>query len=301
MQPPENNGPSSPSGAAECHVLVVDDDPDCLEEYAEIVDWYGYRCWTAADARTALRLIAENPQIGIVVTDLQMPGMDGISFLDVLANRYSALRPLVPLVVTGFGSIERAVEAMRHNAVDFLAKPVSRESFSEALLRAARRWAQLFGEIRLAEISGPKIQAELATAGGEAPPPSAPPDGPRPAPGTPEEMLGLVRAIVRSRQKRADFLDSELFADPAWDILLDLTSAKLEGKVVPVSSACAASNVPMTTALRYIRHLVDAGLVKRWKDKTDARRFLLELEDETMEAMMRYIADVGPRLAQQKG
>jgi CheY-like chemotaxis protein len=301
MQPLDNEGSPPAAGAAECHVLVVDDDPDCLEEYAEIVDWYGYRCWTAADARAALKLIAENPQIGIVVTDLQMPGMDGISFLDVLANRYSALRPLVPLVVTGFGSIERAVEAMRHNAVDFLAKPVSRESFSEALLRAARRWAQLFGEIRLAEIAGPKLVPEVEAEAPTAPAPDMPGNAGRGAPGSPEEMLGLVRAIVRSRQKRSDFLDSELFADPAWDILLDLTSAKLEGKVVPVSSACAASNVPMTTALRYIRHLVDAGLVKRWKDKTDARRFLLELEDETMEAMMRYIADVGPRLAQQKG
>lgn len=300
MQPPENERLSPLTNAADCHVLVVDDDADCLEEYAEIIDWLGYRCWTAADARTALRLIAENPQIGIVVTDLQMPGMDGISFLDVLANRYSALRPLVPLVVTGFGSIERAVAAMRHNAVDFLAKPVSRENFSEALLRAARRWAQLFGEIRLAEIAGPRIAPDAAP---EAEPASGPAlgTGQKAASGSPEEMLGLVRAIVRSRQKRGDFLDSELFADPAWDILLDLTSAKLEGKVVPVSSACAASNVPMTTALRYIRHLVDAGLVKRWKDKTDARRYLLELEDETMEAMMRYIADVGPRLAQQKG
>lgn len=291
----EQQHTSTESGAvAECHVLVVDDDPDCLDEYAEIADWFGYRCATAGDARTALRMIEDDPRIGIVITDIQMPGMDGISFLDVLATRYSALRPLVPVVVTGFASMDRAVEAMRHNAIDFLAKPVSREAFSDALMRASRRWAQLFGEIRL---SGIAVPAQAAPAGGPSPLPG-PPAEKSAEPPSDQSVLNLVRAMVRSRQKRAEFLDPELFAEPAWDILLDLTSARLEGKVVPVSSACAAANVPMTTALRYIRHLVDAGLVRRWKDETDARRYLLEMEDSTMEAMTRYIADVGPRLAQ---
>ncbi len=287
---------SDPSaGIRECHVLVVEEDSDCLEEYSEVVDWLGYTCHTAEDARSAFRLIAENPQIGIVVSDIQVPGWDGISFLDVLANRYSALRPLVPLVVTGFGSMERAVEAMRLNAADFLVKPVQKQNFSDALMRAARRWAQLFGEIRMADIAGPDFQLEASASSGFAG------SLPLPSERTAEETLGLIRAIVRSRQKRGDFLDTQLFADPAWDILLDLTAAKLQGEVVPVSSACAASNVPMTTALRYIRHLVDAGLVRRWKDQTDARRFLLELEDETMDAMLRYIADFGQSLTQKKG
>lgn len=289
MQSQTEQQADSSAGMRECHVLVVEEDRDCLEEYSEVVDWLGYSCHVAEDARSAFRLIADNPQIGIVVSDIQVPGWDGISFLDVLAHRYSALRPLVPLVVTGFGSMERAVEAMRLNAADFLVKPVQKQHFSDALMRAARRWAQLFGEIRLADISGPDLPTDRSGS------------SPLPSERTAEETLGLIRAIVRSRQKRGDFLDTELFADPAWDILLDLTAAKLQGEVVPVSSACAASNVPMTTALRYIRHLVDAGLVRRWKDQTDARRFLLELEDETMDAMLRYIADFGQSLIQKKG
>ncbi|MDE2621225.1 MAG: winged helix-turn-helix transcriptional regulator, partial [Sphingomonadales bacterium] len=104
-----------------------------------------------------------------------------------------------------------------------------------------------------------------------------------------------VRGIMRMREKRANFLDGQLFSDPTWDILLDLTAAKLEGKPIPVSSACAATNVPVSTALRYVRSLVDAGMVRRWKDTEDRRRDMLELEDRTMEAMTRYLTDVRRR------
>ncbi|MFN3389010.1 MAG: MarR family transcriptional regulator, partial [Allosphingosinicella sp.] len=81
-----------------------------------------------------------------------------------------------------------------------------------------------------------------------------------------------IRATIRARRLRDHFFKKDLFADPAWDMLLDLAAARLEGTMVSVSSLCIAGNVPTTTALRWIKTLVDRGLVLRTPDPDDARR-----------------------------
>ncbi|MFN6933711.1 MAG: winged helix DNA-binding protein, partial [Tsuneonella sp.] len=92
---------------------------------------------------------------------------------------------------------------------------------------------------------------------------------------------------------RADFLGGELFADPAWDILLDLTAARAEHSRVSVTSLCIASAVPPTTALRWITQMTDAGLLQRVEDETDRRRAFIELSDKAAEAMARYFHELG--------
>src|SRR5690606_24209072 len=69
-----------------------------------------------------------------------------------------------------------------------------------------------------------------------------------------------VRDWLRVRRLRDEFLPGDLFADPAWDMLLDLFAARLEQERVSVSSLCIASAVPPTTALRWIRTLTEKGL-----------------------------------------
>ena len=103
----------------------------------------------------------------------------------------------------------------------------------------------------------------------------------------------LVRRIIRQRQLRARFFDAELFADPAWDILLDLTAARAEHKRVSVTSLCIASGVPPTTALRWIAQMTEAGLLERVEDEADRRRAFIALTDRTAEAMARYFAELG--------
>lgn len=103
----------------------------------------------------------------------------------------------------------------------------------------------------------------------------------------------LVRRIIRQRQLRARFFDGELFADPAWDMLLDLTAARAEHQRVSVTSLCIASGVPPTTALRWIGALVEGGLIKRSQDSMDGRRAWLSLTDNAAEMMARYFADAG--------
>lgn len=108
----------------------------------------------------------------------------------------------------------------------------------------------------------------------------------------------LVRRIIQQRQARARFLDGELFADPAWDMLLDLTAARVEHVRVSVTSLCIASGVPPTTALRWISQMTEAGLLERIEDETDRRRAFIQLTDKAVDAMARYFHELGKGGAQ---
>lgn len=99
-----------------------------------------------------------------------------------------------------------------------------------------------------------------------------------------------VRAIIRGRRLRDDYFAGDLFADPVWDMLLDLTAARFEQRDVPVSSLCAAAAVAPTTALRRIRELTDAGLFVRRADPDDGRRVFIALSDAAAESMIDYLA-----------
>jgi len=108
----------------------------------------------------------------------------------------------------------------------------------------------------------------------------------------------LVRKIIRQRQLRARFFDAELFADPAWDILLDLAVARAEHTRVSVTSLCIASGVPPTTALRWIGQMTEAGLLERVQDESDRRRAFITLSDRAAGAIARYFEEIREDTAQ---
>lgn len=103
----------------------------------------------------------------------------------------------------------------------------------------------------------------------------------------------LVRRVIRQRQLRGRFIDPDLFADPAWDMLLDLTAATAEKARVSVSSLCIAAAVPPTTALRWIRQMTDYGLLARIEDDEDRRRAFITLTERSTRAMASYFAELG--------
>ena len=102
-----------------------------------------------------------------------------------------------------------------------------------------------------------------------------------------------VRSVIRARQLRARYFSQELFADPAWDMLLDLLQAEIAQLRVPVSSVCIAAAVPATTALRWLKMMVAQGLFIRRADPHDGRRVFVELAPATSNGLRRYFADVG--------
>jgi DNA-binding MarR family transcriptional regulator len=99
-----------------------------------------------------------------------------------------------------------------------------------------------------------------------------------------------IRALLRLRRLRDNFFDPSLFADPAWDMLLDLMAARIEGDQVAVSSLCIAAAVPPTTALRWIKAMTDHHLFERHADPTDGRRIFIRLADDAANGMARYFA-----------
>lgn len=97
-----------------------------------------------------------------------------------------------------------------------------------------------------------------------------------------------VRGVIRARRLRSQFFGEDLFADPAWDMLLDLFAATLENRRVSVSSLCIAAAVPPTTALRWIGTLHDVGLFERQADPHDRRRAYIGLTERALDAMRAY-------------
>ena len=108
----------------------------------------------------------------------------------------------------------------------------------------------------------------------------------------PEVDAETVRAVIRARRLRSRFFSEELFADPAWDMLLDLLQAEIAQLRVPVSSLCIAAAVPATTALRWIKTMTEQGLFVRRADPHDGWRVFVELAPAASDAMRRYFNEV---------
>ena len=88
----------------------------------------------------------------------------------------------------------------------------------------------------------------------------------------PQSLADLARRLYTLRRRRARHLPAELFGEPACEILLDLFIAAEEGRLIPVTSACIAADVPGTTALRWLTLLESRGMVERRPDPRDGRR-----------------------------
>lgn len=94
-------------------------------------------------------------------------------------------------------------------------------------------------------------------------------------------VLRKLKHYLKARRRRQILFPEGLFADPAWDILLDLYVVRLEGREISISSSCIASCVPATTALRWLKTLEERGLIFRRNDKFDKRRIYIRLSDTT--------------------
>jgi DNA-binding NtrC family response regulator len=116
-------------------VLVVDDEPDMVENCARILRRAGYQCLTETDPNRALALVdSERPDL--LLTDLKMPGMDGMEVL----RRAHAVDPALPVIlITAFASIESAVAAIKDGAFDYLPKNFSIDQLRVAVERGLRQ------------------------------------------------------------------------------------------------------------------------------------------------------------------
>jgi DNA-binding MarR family transcriptional regulator len=152
--------------------------------------------------------------------------------------------------------------------------------------RSAARLRQLSDEVsRIAS-----TLARLSTSPAEV---SRPTELPPAGGAVPDVTAEAVRTVIRARRLRSRYFDENMFADPAWDMLLDLLQAEIAQLRVPVSSLCIAASVPATTALRWLKMMTQQGMFLRRADPHDGRRVFVELAPDASQALRRYFADAG--------
>jgi DNA-binding NtrC family response regulator len=116
-------------------IAIVDDEQDMRQSISQWLALSGFETETYASAEDALKSIgADFP--GVVVTDVKMPGMDGVTFLKRLMAQDSGL-PVI--LITGHGDVPMAVDAMRIGAFDFLEKPFNPDKMTELAKKASQQ------------------------------------------------------------------------------------------------------------------------------------------------------------------
>ena len=151
-------------------ILVVDDDPDIQEVLRDRLESLGYEVLTASNGKDALESIAkESPQM--VLLDIEMPEMNGLEVLKELRSRQT---DLTVVIITAYGTIERAVQAMKAGAYDFIPKPFEPDHIEVVVKKALERESLRRGYEILSEELGerhrivmgksPKMNAAVDTA-----------------------------------------------------------------------------------------------------------------------------------------
>ncbi len=105
-------------------------------------------------------------------------------------------------------------------------------------------------------------------------------------------LLQTARTLYKQRRLRARHFAGSLFAEPTWDMLLDLFVADCERRRMTVKSVCIGADVPSTTALRHLRWLHEQGLVERLHHPSDARSTHVRLTAGAIAAMEAYLTAV---------
>jgi len=189
----------------------------------------------------------------------------------------------IPILTGAFGRGEMNRLHERNRDVPF----GSLHRISDELAEFARTLARMADSERKTSISDKAMSFRPAPLGGFQGFPTA---GSMRSDATDAQTL---REIIKLRRMRERFFPADLFADPAWDILLDLKAARQEGQQVSISSLCIAAAVPPTTALRWITAMTENGMLVRRQDPADARRVFVALSDETSAKLDDYLAAIG--------
>lgn len=124
-----------PISAEEVNVLVIDDEENIRTAVERIVSKLGCRVFKAADGEAGLKIM-EHEDIGIVLLDLKMPGMDGMDVQKEIREKYE---DVLIIIITGYATIEVAIESMKQGAYDFIPKPFEAEQLRLVTRRALEK------------------------------------------------------------------------------------------------------------------------------------------------------------------
>jgi len=133
-------------------ILIVDDEANIRNALAKLLTKVGHSVKSASNAQEALAMLRSSP-FDVVLTDLRMPGEDGIHLLREIKKRDPAIEVIV---MTAYGTIETAVQAMREGAYDYIEKPINMERLPLLLERAVERRTLTEDNVRLRKVVSAK-------------------------------------------------------------------------------------------------------------------------------------------------
>jgi DNA-binding response OmpR family regulator len=266
-------------------VLLVDDDATALNFVEGVLSAAGISCLTTSEPRQALALVQSRPEITLIISDICMPTMNGIQFVDRLNALPLQWRVPSVLFLTGQPTLERAIDALRLGAFDFLRKPIRPNELLEVvkrgLERAERRRAppgaaspDVEKLVRQAEKQGAAVQggARMTDAGQR--------------PSGHVAVLDTIEGLHKLRLRYADHKLDKL----AWDLLLELLRAEQKQLRLSVSAlAISFPDTPTTTSLRRIGELTTSGFIERQPDTQDRRREFLLLTPKARTLLEDYL------------
>ena len=132
------------------HILIVDDEPSLRAILRKNLRDEGYECILARAGGEAIELLGKE-QVHVIVTDLRMPGIDGMQLLEYCTRKY----PLVPVImITAHGTVDTAVQAMKNGAFDYITKPFEQSELKLVVSKAVKT-SKLAGTDALVTGSGP--------------------------------------------------------------------------------------------------------------------------------------------------
>jgi DNA-binding MarR family transcriptional regulator len=271
--------------------------------------------------------VASRQEIGLVLSDVYMPGLTGLQFINRLHGLRLGRPPPPVLLLTAQPSVESAIDALRLGAEDFLLKPVRPAELIEAVANALSRSRtdRTVGTTRSPQIDQLVRQAEelagrlrsLADAHD-----LAPVDTPAPAPAErqvngekaighpadsepavdrqaveePAALLAVLDTIEQLRRLR-DLYAHHSLDDVEWDLLLELLRAeRLQQRMSVSALTIVASGASTTTSLRRINQLVARGYIVRVPDANDARRDFVSLTSKSNSLLTDYLARANAHL-----
>jgi FixJ family two-component response regulator len=274
-------------------VLIVDDDTQVLSALSATIKTFNSHCYIATSSQEAISRLNRSQDIGIIITDIYMGNDNGIALIENIIQKFGD-RPLSFIVSSGIATIDNAIRAMRCDAIDFLPKPVSIAELRNALERAEQHWQaakQLHAAEQLTEL--PDILSRLDAIAQSVEISASKLRHSFQKPWTFELLSNTIEKKIEARMARKRFFPGVELSDPNWDIILDVALGQLTKKPVPVSNACLAAGVSMTTALRCVRELVAQGWLVRWTDPNDRRRDLLGVTKMAMDSLKDYFETIG--------
>jgi CheY-like chemotaxis protein len=294
----QSGGTRTNVDAAKSRVLVIDNDSSMVLWVRSVLQSEGYDCRTAFGGEEALAILRTTPDILVAISDIHMPGMDGISLLRSLGSLAGAASVPRFIFLTAYPEVDFAVQALRLGAVDFLVKPVRPQELLNAVRSAIERVDQTRVAMQLtdqAAVLAQQAEALAAALSAWKHPPS-PEASAHPADAGRGDFtkLGLDR-LRRPRQALPPIGELD---DVAWDLLLELLRADKTAQRISVSAlSISVPHISPTTALRRIRELVKAGHILRNPDPMDARRDFVALAAECRTALEHYLEQVAKELA----